>query len=60
MSETVVLVQMTHPDEPGPAGIKQIIRTYESHSRAEEDRDLMREVNPTGTYLILTVNHIPD
>lgn len=60
MEETFILVEMTHKDATEPAAIKQIIRTFVSQSRAEEDRDLLREINPTGTYLVLTVNHIDD
>jgi hypothetical protein len=64
-----LLVQMTH-GKPHPAmnalapriepEIKMVIRSYLSERRAEQDRDLLSEANPSGTYLVLSIHHIDD
>lgn len=38
--------------------IKRIVRTFESRARAEEDLELLMEVNPTSVYRIDPVQHI--
>jgi metal-responsive CopG/Arc/MetJ family transcriptional regulator len=53
-------------DMPASAGptfrstIKRAIRSYLSERRAEQDRDLLSEANPSGTYLVLSIHHIDD
>lgn len=40
--------------------IKKIVRSYLSERRANQDRDLLTEANPSGTYLVLNIHHIDD
>ena len=64
-----LLVQMTH-GKPHPAAnalapkiepeIKKVIRSYLSERRAEQDRELLAEDNPSGTYVVLNIHHIDD
>lgn len=55
-----LLVQMTGNDITQSTAIKQVIRSYLSEKRADQDRDLLAEVNPSGTYIVLTIHHIDD
>lgn len=57
LSETYVLVR----NESMPLRtnkITDVVRTYESKDRAEEDIDLLTCADSTGIYSILTIPHI--
>lgn len=66
--ETTILVEMRYPRVPSPAcpageveaTMVRIVRSYESATRANEDLELMNEVNTTaGTFFnLVTVGHI--
>lgn len=54
--ENFLLVQMIGDG----TAIMQPIRTYLSSKRAEQDKELLEKINPTGTYLVLTIEHIDE
>jgi len=40
--------------------IKKVIRSYLSERRAEQDRDLLGDANPSSIYVVLNIHHIDD
>ena len=56
-NETFVLVRMDQGETVQPV-IAEVIRTYLSMNRAQEDRDLLAETVNVNAYAILTVSHI--
>ena len=69
--ELFALVEMTGPAHPKPhpamnalapqplaPTIKQIVRTYENKSRADQDLELLSEIHRDGAYAVITVQHI--
>lgn len=57
--ELFALVEMT-PDvasqQPTAPTIKRIVRTYESATRAEIDKELLEEVSPASYSIIKTIH----
>lgn len=45
-------------DRTPSAPIVQIVRTFESKGRADQDLELLTEIDPEGAYAVLTVQHI--
>lgn len=59
ISEIYILTRnlyKSHPqdDTPGP----EVVRSYESRNRAEEDLELLADIATDGTYAVLTVPYI--
>lgn len=46
-----------HPAIASPA-IKRLIRTYEGRTRADEDLELVRVIEPGGRFDVIQVDHI--
>ena len=58
-TENVVLVEVITPVQ-SVTRIARIVRTYISARRAQQDLDLLSELNPGTFYEIQTVEHIDD
>lgn len=57
--QTYLLVEMATGEHEIPKlYIHQIIRTYYSERRAQEDHELLEKANRMKTYAVLTVPHI--
>ena len=54
--EICVLVKTASMDPL--ADIMKVVRAYLSNSRAEEDRELLAEADPTGCYHVVPVQYI--
>jgi hypothetical protein len=62
-TETYVLAEMrtiTAPDGSKAETIRTIVRTYLSNRRAEQDLELMNQLQPDVAYRVFTVEHIDD
>lgn len=59
MAQILELFALVKKQDRSPASpIVQIIRTYESKGRADQDLELLTEIDPEGAYAVLTVQHI--
>ena len=38
--------------------IMTVVRSFLSRGRAEQDMELLQEINPDGKFMIITINHI--
>ncbi len=56
--ENYVLVRMSGRDVG--SNVTQVIRTYLSRSRADQDMELLSEIDPASVYAIHVVAHIDD
>lgn len=57
-NETTVLVELEYGEPENK--VLRIVRSYLSERRAQQDLELLREINPGHAYDIQTIEHIDD